>query len=139
MKRIELNQIGNFDPWDGDKIRELKDNKIAERISDKLLFGNEEMNLWEITLEPNARLPFRLHQYNYSWTCLTGGMVLSRFDTGKIELTCYEKGESAYCNINQERIICDLENIGEAPVKFTLIEYKNLKVETPPRPIVKYL
>ena len=60
---MELNPAGNFDPWEQEKIDELLHQKIKESLTDKLVFENESVKLWDLRLLPGERLDFRRHNF----------------------------------------------------------------------------
>lgn len=124
MKCVELNPEGNFDPWDPEKIEELNKKDISKSLGQDLLFENDEIRLWDITLWPNERLPFRIQNSAYSWTCLTNGLAISRHYTGKISLLRFAKGDTAYAELSEPDAVRDLENIGEGILKISVVEYK---------------
>ncbi len=124
MTLTELNPVGNFNSWEKSKLDELKNIDRNEPLGNSLLFENEGIKLWNITLEPGERLPFRIQKTNYNWICLTGGLAISRFATGKISLVKFEKEDIGYWEFIDNELICDLENIGEEVLNLNVIEYK---------------
>jgi len=131
MECVELNPVGNFDPWDPEKMHELKNN-ISESIGQHLLFENKWIRLWDIFLKPGQRLPFRLQNRSYSWTSLTEGLAISRYSNGKISLLRFRKGDNAYQEFTGSFVISDFENIGEEPLKINILEYKQHPIEQQP-------
>lgn len=124
MKLTELNPVGHFNLWETSKIEELKNIDPNLPLGNSLLFENESIKLWSITLEPGERLPFRIQKTNYNWICLTGGLAISRFASGKISLVKFEKEDIGYWEFIDNELICDLENIGEDVLNINVIEYK---------------
>lgn len=136
MKLTELNPAGHFDSWESCKIEELKNIDPNLPLGNSLLFENESIKLWNITLKLGERLPFRIQKTNYNWICLTGGLAISRFASGKISLVKFEKEDIGYWEFIENELVCDLENIGEDVLNINIIEYK---FSTAPHPIAKYL
>ncbi|MGB5818143.1 MAG: hypothetical protein WBG90_01570 [Saonia sp.] len=129
MDCVELNKIGNFEPWDTAKIKELKNKYLSDAVGE-CLYENEIIKLWEITLFPNERIPFRKLDSNYSWTSLTKGSVISRNANGKINLLRLKKGDTAYWEFEGKEIISDLENIGDNILRIVVVEHKPLFKKT---------
>jgi hypothetical protein len=124
MTVVELNPVGNFESWDTSKLKELQSNEITEILSPNLLFDNENLKLWEISLLPNERIPFRRCKNSYSITAMTNGVALTRIADGSICLIRLKKGESDYLDFQDYNHICDFENIGEEPIKLSVTEFK---------------
>lgn len=131
MKFVELNPSGNFAPWKPSKIEELKNIDINEPLGQQLLFENENVKLWDISLKHGERLPFRIQRTNYSWICLTGGLAISRFIDGKISLIKIEQGETDYWEFKKNELVCDFENVGYDLMKINILEHKTIKIEHP--------
>lgn len=125
MKYVELNPVGNFDTWQASKLEELNNDHISTSLGQDLLFENDEYRLWVICLYPGERLPFRMQNTNYSWTCLTGGLVVSRFADGSINFFKIEKEDTGYFKFKGKRFISDFENVGEDLIELNAIEYKH--------------
>lgn len=124
MKFTELNPAGNFKPWETSKVEELKCIDTHQPLGNNLLFEDKSIRLWNISLEPSERLPFRLQQTNYNWICLTGGLAISRYSDGKICLLKFEKEDTDYWVFEKSPIITDFENIGEELLFINILEYK---------------
>lgn len=129
MQCVELNPVGNFDPWDQKMIEELFHQEISPSLGRQLVFENENIKLWDIRLLPGERMPFRKHMTNFSWVCITGGLTLTRSGNGKISMVKINPGDSEYCEFEGKNHIYDLENIGESPVLINILEYKNSNIE----------
>ena len=127
MQCVELNPVGNFDPWEQEKIDELLHQKITESLSNRLVFENESVKLWDLHLAPGERIPFRRHNTNYGWVCPTGGLVITRYGNGKIDMFKIDPGDTEYFENRGKNYINDLENIGEHSVYINILEYKETK------------
>lgn len=128
MKCVQLNPEGNFDLWDLEKIRELNDSSnLKDSVGQKLLFENETSRLWDLTLWPTQRIPFRKHLYPSSLVCMTSGLAISRYGNGKIELIQFDKGDTEYIQPNEGNFIYDLENIGEQILNLYILEFRHLQ------------
>ncbi|MCB0371921.1 MAG: hypothetical protein KDD31_02805 [Muricauda sp.] len=127
MQCVELNPVGNFDPWEQEKIDELLHQEITDALSEKLVFENESVKLWDLHLAPGDRIPFRKHNTNYVLACTTGGLALTRYGNGKIDMVKLNPGDSEYFENRGKDYVNDLENIGEHPIIINILEYKEVK------------
>ncbi|WP_431121363.1 hypothetical protein [Flagellimonas flava] len=132
MQCVELNPVGNFDPWDQKMIDELLHNDVKESLGDRLVFENETVKLWDIRLEPGERLPFRKHNANYNWVCVTGGLALTRHGNGKISMVKLEPGDTEYWEFRGKNYTNDLENIGDRTIAINVLEYKEVNSDWKP-------
>ena len=132
MKCVELNKKGDFDRWDQDLLTELHDIKVNDDTSDNdndVIYQGDGLKVSVIGLESYERHPFRILSNDFNLICLTGGVALSRSSNGQISLLIFEKGENLPFHVNNTRMINDLQNIGENPLVFGLIEF-SLNKET---------
>lgn len=129
MQFVELNPVGNFDPWEQEKIDELLHQEIKGSLSNRLVFENEVIKLWDLKLLPGERLNFRRHNTNYGWVCTTGGLVISRYGNGKIDMIKLNPGDTEYFENRGKNYVNDLENIGEDNLVINILEYKESKKE----------
>ncbi|WP_108246990.1 hypothetical protein [Muricauda brasiliensis] len=127
MQFVELNPVGNFDPWEQEKIDELLHQQIKESLSNRLIFEDESIKLWDLRLLPGERLNFRRHNTNYGWVCTTGGLLITRYGNGKIDMVKLNQGDTEYFENRGKNYINDLENIGEDMVVINILEYKQTK------------
>jgi len=128
MKCVEINPVGNFEHWDLEKIKELRDeSEINVSLGQKLLFENSTSRLWDLVLWPSQRIPFRRHEFPHSIICMTKGLAISRFGTGKINLVQFEEGDTEFLEPNENNSIYDLENIGESIIKLFVLEMRHRK------------
>ena len=121
----EINPAGSFKNWSKIKLNILYNTSIDNTVGEILLFENEEIKVWSITLNPKERLPFHEHTMNYNWTCLTSGRSISYYKTGKIIETIYQKGDILFYDHSENgSFIHDIENNGTSILKFITVEYK---------------
>lgn len=130
MQCVELNPMGNFDPWEQEKLDELLRQDISDALSNTLVFENENMKLWDLILLPGERIPFRRHNSNYVLACTTGGLALTRYGNGKIDMLKLEPGDSEFFEHCGKNYVNDLENIGEFPIVINILEYKQAQKDT---------
>ena len=130
MQFVELNPTGHFDPWEQEKIDELLHQNIKESFSNRLVFEDESVKLWDLHLLPGERLNFRKHNTNYAWVCTTGGLLITRYGNGKIDMVKLNQGDTEYFENRGKNYVNDLENIGQKPVVINILEYKETKMKS---------
>lgn len=126
MDCTEVNEKGNFDTWEIEKINELKLSDFNDTIGN-CLFENSNLKLWDVTLYPKERMSFKKCKSNYSSTCLTDGLAIARNANGKINLLRFNQGDTIHLHYREKEIIGDFENIGENILKFVVIEHKSVQ------------
>jgi quercetin dioxygenase-like cupin family protein len=98
----------------------VTDNTV---VGSRLLFENDRIRVWDITLEPGERLPFHRHRTSYVYRCEAGGTLRVRTPDG--EEAVYESplDEVHFHEIGPDDLVVhDLENAGETTVRFTTVE-----------------
>jgi len=126
MRIQEIIETGNFETWESGKMQELKQVQDNEGLGQKLLFENELILVWELSLYPKERLPFRKLNRNFCWVSMTEGLAISRSGCGNISLIVLEKGDQNFCRFVGRSAIKDLENIGEKMLFIFIMEFKPL-------------
>jgi quercetin dioxygenase-like cupin family protein len=92
-------------------------------VGTRLLFENERIRVWDITLEPGERLPFHRHRTSYFYRCEAGGTLRVRTPDGDDAEYESPADEVHFHEIGpDELVVHDLENIGETTVRFTTVE-----------------
>ncbi len=124
LKYIDINESGNFSTWNPAHIRELNEAEFSADLGQKVLFENDYLRVWEIVLLPKERMSFRRIQSDFCWVSGTEGIVISRFEDGKIILMHVEKGDSEFLRHKNNHAIFDLENIGDDIMFFQITEFK---------------
>ena len=92
-------------------------------VGTRLLFENERIRVWDITLEPGERLDFHRHRTSYFYRCEAGGRI--RVSTPEGDEAEYESplDEVHFHEIGPDDLVVhDLENVGETTVRFTTVE-----------------
>ena len=93
------------------------------QVGTTLLFENERIRLWDITLQPGDRLDFHRHRTSYFYRCEAGDRL--RLTTPEGDELEYEspRDEVHFHEIGADDLVVhDLENIGETTVRFTTVE-----------------
>ena len=92
-------------------------------VGTRLLFENERIRVWDLTLEPGERLGFHRHRTSYFYRCEAGGRLRVRTPGG--DEAEYESplDEVHFHAIGAgDLVVHDLENVGETTVRFTTVE-----------------
>jgi len=106
-------------------------------VSQRLLSETNTVRVWRIDLHLGERVPFHTHVLNYFWTALSTGRSRSTFADGKSVETSYEIGTIKHFTYGEgERMVHDLEDIGDTILSFTTVELKIGNANAPlPLPI----
>jgi beta-alanine degradation protein BauB len=93
-------------------------------VGSRLLFENDRIRVWDITLAPGERLPFHRHRTSYFYRCESGGTLRVRLPDGTESVYESPTDEVHFHEIGpDELVIHDLENVGETTVRFTTVEF----------------
>jgi quercetin dioxygenase-like cupin family protein len=92
-------------------------------VGTNLLFENERIRVWDITLAPGERLPFHRHRTSYFYRCESGGRLRVRTPEGDEAEYESPADEVHFHEIGADDLVVhDLENVGETTVRFTTVE-----------------
>jgi oxalate decarboxylase/phosphoglucose isomerase-like protein (cupin superfamily) len=93
------------------------------RIATAVLLETGEVRIWDFLLPPAYRHPFHCHRTNYCWVCTMPGRGLQRLTDGTMTLRQFSVGEVDFSYASPDApLIHDLENVGDAPLRFSTIE-----------------
>ena len=93
------------------------------QVGSRLLFENDRIRVWDITLAPGERLPFHRHRTSYFYRCEAGGTLRVRTPDGAEAVYESPADEVRFHEIAPEDVVVhDLENVGETTVRFTTVE-----------------
>jgi quercetin dioxygenase-like cupin family protein len=90
-------------------------------IGDKILFENEHIRVWSVTLDPDGKQPWHQHHLPYLIVPLTPGKNEMHFDDGRLRLTEEKPGEVIW---REPGIPHELHNISDWQYRNVLIEIK---------------
>ncbi len=90
-------------------------------IGDKVIFENDRIRVWSLTLAPSGIQPWHRHELPYLVVPLTPGDNFMRFADGRTRATKETPGEVMW---REPGIPHELENRGEATYSNVLIEFK---------------
>lgn len=125
MDCLELNPAHDFTKWENNYIEELHSLEFKESLGNMLLFEDDSIRLWNLKLNSGERMPFLRHNRNYSWISENNALLKSRFGNGRISLIRVNEGDTQYFENAGKDYINDLENLGDTPVVFKVLEYKH--------------
>jgi hypothetical protein len=107
--------------WATDEFRRNQQNGC---VGMRLLSENDRVRVWDIRLKPGERIGFHRHVLDYFWTAITPGRARSHQQDGSTVETDYYAGETRHETYGPgECKIHDLENIGNAELIFTTVEF----------------
>jgi quercetin dioxygenase-like cupin family protein len=91
-------------------------------IGDKILFENELVRVWAVTLDPGQRQPWHQHLLPYLIVPLTKGENIMYFDDGRERATHETPGEVLW---REPGIPHELLNVSDWQYRNVLIELKS--------------
>ncbi|MCF2490945.1 hypothetical protein [Dyadobacter sp. CY347] len=104
---------------------ELQENTQNQAVGDILLFENDKVKVWHISLQPGERIHYHRHNYDYFWTVLQDGQGVSNQEDGSQVSFTFKKGQTSFQNIiEQGSSIHDLKNTGTGILEFITTELK---------------
>jgi mannose-6-phosphate isomerase-like protein (cupin superfamily) len=93
------------------------------QIGHEVWFENDRIRIWGINLAPGERVPFHCHQRTYFWVCVDGARGRQRYPSGDMDTFDFAVGDVDFLDIAPgDRLIHDLENSGDSPLRFVAIE-----------------
>ena len=98
-----------------------------------LVFENELVRVWHMTLKPGERMPVHRHVRSYFWTAMASGRFLQRTYDGTTYESDVEAGLTHFYHVGEgEFALHNLENVGVTTMIFCAVE---LKKESANRPL----
>lgn len=95
----------------------------TDEVGTRLLFENERVRVWEVSLEPGARAPFHAHRRPYFWSCVDAGSGFQRSSGRASVRRDYQSGETEFLwPTTGDPLIHDLENVGTTRLRFVTVE-----------------
>lgn len=102
---------------------ELEHAEDNTQVGMQMLFEHQGVRMWRVYLEPGERVPFHCHKNPYTWICTHGSRGTHRENDGTRLVFGWEAGQMEYLPIRPgEKLIHDLENSGDTPLGFILVE-----------------
>jgi beta-alanine degradation protein BauB len=92
-------------------------------VGSVIVFENEHVRVWDLTLNPGDRAPFHTHTQRYFWTCIADGVADQRTLDGVNRRRHYRNGDTLYTHHDENfHTVHDLENVGDTVLRFTTVE-----------------
>jgi ribonuclease HI len=92
-------------------------------VGTRLLFENERVRIWALTLDPGERIPFHRHRTSYFYRSHDDGLLRVRFPDGTATVYPTTVDEVHFHEIGADDLVVhDLENVGSTRVSFTTVE-----------------
>jgi beta-alanine degradation protein BauB len=104
-----------------DYVRETATMRVLGPIGDKVLFENEFVRVWSVTLDPGQRQPWHQHLLPYLIVPLTEGKNEMTFDDGRVRQTQEKPGEVIW---REPGIPHELLNCSDWQYRNVLVEIK---------------
>jgi mannose-6-phosphate isomerase-like protein (cupin superfamily) len=116
----------DFATYDTDEFRdELAAAANNREVGTAVLFENDRVRVWDLTVEPGGRIPFHAHTTSYFFTCVEGGRMINRFPDGNQVTLDMDDGATWFSAIDADPEVHDLENVGSTRVRFITVELLN--------------
>lgn len=127
----ELKTSG-FEGWSDVIKREFQTNEFNGRIGTDLVFENDSVRVWHMTLRPGEKMPVHRHVLTYFWTAITPGRFLQRTYDGTTYESDFEAGLTHFYDVGTgEFALHNLENVGNTTITFCAVELKKESANTP--------
>jgi hypothetical protein len=111
-------------PWTPEISAEFQGNQYSGCVGTELVSESERVRVWMIRLAPGERIAFHRHVLDYFWTVVTTGRGRQHLHDGTTIDKTYLAGETRHETYQSgEYKIHDLENIGDAELVFTTVEF----------------
>ena len=121
-----------FEGWSEGIKEEFKTNEFNGRIGTDLVFENDSVRVWHMTLKPGENMPVHRHVLNYFWTAITPGRFLQRTYDGTTYESNYDAGLTHFYNVGKgEFALHNLENVGDTTMIFCAVELKKESANDP--------
>lgn len=121
-----------FQGWTDSIKREFSANAFNGKIGTDLVFENDSVRVWHMTLEPGERVPVHRHVLTYFWTAVTPGRFLQRTYDGTTCENDFQAGLTHFCHVKSgEFALHDLENVGDTKMVFVAVELKRESANFP--------
>ena len=109
---------------DGALMAELRVSRGNGRVGTELVSETDRVRVWLIRLAPGERIGFHEHVRDYFWTAITAGRARSNHEDGSTYEKTYAAGQTQHAAYAAgESKIHDLENIGDADLVFSTVEF----------------
>jgi len=102
---------------------EIERAQTNYKVGTELLYENDRVRVWDITLQPGERMPFHCHRTSYFYRCDSGGSWRVRSLDGDVVLGEDGAGDVTFHDLGGgQRLVHELMNVGDAPLRYTTVE-----------------
>ena len=96
-------------------------------IGTELLFENDVVRVWSMTLEPGQSMPYHVHLLDYVYVYVTPSRITFMEHPGQVKWTRdYEDGYVNYVSVG-DGIAHQIRNDAGVPHRQILVEFKTVK------------
>lgn len=97
---------------------------ISENVGTKLLFENDQVRVWDLTLAPGESTGMHRHQHDYFYVVIGGGQLQGvNADGTKGDPRLMNDGDVRWRDVNGEDIH-EAINAGDGPWRNIIVEMK---------------
>ena len=127
----ELTTSG-FQGWSDEIKQEFGTNSYNGQIGTDLVFGNDSVRVWHMTLRLGEKMPVHRHVLTYFWTAITPGRFLQRTYDGTTYESNFDAGLTHFYDVGHgEFALHNLESVGDTTMIFCAVELKKESENTP--------
>jgi beta-alanine degradation protein BauB len=124
--------------WPAELQREYEANAFNGCVGSTLVSETDRVRIWHLRLPPGKRCNFHRHQLNYFWTAHAAGKARGFYNDGRIVDVEHYVGETKhFAFAKDEFFVHSVQNIGDAELLFTTVEFKD--GVNPPLPIPDHI
>ena len=100
-------------------------------IGTELLFENDVVRVWSMTLDPGQSMPYHIHRLDYVYVYVTPSRIAFMEKAGQVkEIRDYADGYVNYVSVG-DGIAHQIRNDADIPHRQILVEFKTMKGEAP--------
>lgn len=100
-------------------------------IGTELLFENDVIRVWSMTLEPGQSMPYHIHRLDYVYVYVTPSRIAFMEHPGQVKETRdYKDGYVNYVSVG-DGITHQIRNDGDITHRQILVEFKTIKGAAP--------
>jgi len=98
--------------------------KIPSAVGTKLLFENDPVRVWDLTLEPGEAIPLHRHELDYLYVVIGDGTLQTEFADGTTDPPRdMADGEVRFRPVDNEAVHAT-RNVGSTPWRNIVVELK---------------
>ncbi|TVR10981.1 MAG: hypothetical protein EA385_02095 [Salinarimonadaceae bacterium] len=103
---------------------DLAANSFNGCVGSVLVSETERVRIWHLHLPAGKRCAFHRHVLDYFWTCHSHGVARGYFEDGRIVDVDHFPGDTRHMSFGEgEYMVHSVENIGDADLLFTTVEF----------------